>query len=122
MMRVSKRYLVSPGIKRPQIVKTTQTSHKVDGPVAARSLMNGLKGQPVFPKGNVSINFKRQFSNMSAWFMTFGGMMMAWPWLAKHGSNFVHSVPGQTPAVYFDHGEAVVNTPNKVHLDKPSDE
>lgn len=91
-----------PKLPKFELEETPAIGDAVSG--VATSIMNGAKGQPVFPPGTMT----RTFKNRIPFF--FGGLagifvIMGWPSVLVLGSRVVHKVPPSDTAMVHANGD-----------------
>lgn len=123
-LRVFKRTKVlETGIKTPKGVNVINQASSVNPAPQSATLANGTKGTRLFPKGTMLSTFRKEIPSVMGWFVSFGSLMMLWPYLAFQTNRIMHHVPPQTPQVALEGGRAIVDSPIQAsHLDQPSDD
>lgn len=122
-----RRNVASPGIKKPEVKKTTLTSHEKPSGSSSSSIKNGNVDQPLFPKGSVWTSYKKAIPGLIGGIASALLVMVIWPLGTVGASDALDSVPnrGDTAAVTLKkfNGEPVVDIPQTyAHLDKPSED
>lgn len=122
-----RRNVANPRIEKPEVHKTTLTSHEKPSGFSSASIKNGNVDQPLFPKGTFWRTYRQSISGFIGGLALALFIMYLWPVATIKASDTIGGVPsrGETAAVGYNRltKEIDVNIPQTyAHKDKPVDD